>query len=331
MTNPTLKKIAETLGISVSTVSRALKKHPDISAATRQKVMDLAQTLDYEPNASAVQLRTRNSKLLGILVPSISNYFYESFIAAIEEAGRKNGYSIIILQSGNNPEIEQENLKLFRQNRISGLFACITPQTKDLTGFDKLRELETPVIFFDKIPPGQEVQAVCLADSAAGEMAAAAIIRKKKKKVLALFGDRQLLITQKRMQAFTQTLTANKNTITLHTAHTCSSEEARFQTNRFLADTTNRPDTIFCMSDEILIGVMKALQENDLRPPAAIAVIAISNGFIPKLFHPEITYVETSGKQLGEMAFARMLQCIEGSQPPEEMILASKLVEGGSL
>lgn len=330
MTNPTLKKIAETLGISVSTVSRALKKHPDISAATRQKVMDLAQTLDYEPNASAVQLRTRNSKLFGILVPSISNYFYESFIAAIEEAGRKNGYAIIILQSGNDPDIEQENLKLFRQNRISGLFACITPQTKDLAGFDKLREMETQVIFFDKIPPGQQ-QAVCLADSAAGEMAANAIIHKKKKKVLALFGDRQLLITQKRMQAFTQTLTEKKNTITLQTAHTCSSEEARVQTNRFLADKNNRPDTIFCMSDEILIGVMKALQENNLRPPTPIAVIAISNGFIPKLFHPEITYVETSGKQLGELAFARMLQCIEGTLPPEEIILASRLVEGGTL
>jgi len=331
MTNPTLKKIAETLGISVSTVSRALKKHPDISAATRQKVMDLAQTLDYEPNASAVQLRTRNSKLFGILVPSISNYFYESFIAAIEEAGRKNGYSIIILQSGNNPDIEQENLKLFRQNRISGLFACITPQTKDLAGFDKLQELETPVIFFDKVPTGHQVQTVCLADSAAGEMAATAIIRKKKKKVLALFGDRQLLITQKRMQSFTQTLTEKKNTITLQTAHTCSSEEARIQANRFLADKSNRPDTIFCMSDEILIGVMKALQENDLRPPTAIAVIAISNGFIPKLFYPEITYVETSGTQLGELAFARMLQCIEGILSPEEIILASRLVEGGSL
>lgn len=170
MTNPTLKKIAETLGISVSTVFRALKKHPDISEATRQKVMDLAQTL-----------------------------------------------------------------------------------------------------------------------------------------------------------------TENNKTITLQTAHTCSSEEARIQTNRFLADKNNRPDTVFCMSDEILIGVMKALQENDLRPPTAIAVIAISNGFIPKLFYPEITYVETSGKQLGELAFARMLQCIEGALPSEEIILESRLVEGGSL
>lgn len=330
MTNPTLKKIAETLGISVSTVSRALKKHPDISAATRQKVMDLAQTLDYEPNASAVQLRTRNSKLFGILVPSLSNYFYESFIAAIEEAGRRNGYSIIILQSGNDPDIEQENLKLFRQNRISGLFACITPRTKDLAGFDKLRELETPVIFFDKIPPNQPVQAVCLADSAAGEMAAEAILHKKKKKVLALFGDRQLLITQKRMHAFTQTLTG-KNNITLQTVHTCSSEEARLLTNQVLADKNKRPDTIFCMSDEILIGVTKALQENDLKPPAPIGVIAISNGFIPKLFYPEITYVETSGKQLGELAFVRMQQCIEKPLPPEEIILGSRLVEGGSL
>ena len=84
MESSTLKKIAESLGLSISTVSRALKNHPDISANTRQKVVDLAQALDYEPNANAVHLRTRNSKLLGVLVPSISNYFYESFISTIE-------------------------------------------------------------------------------------------------------------------------------------------------------------------------------------------------------------------------------------------------------
>lgn len=147
MTNLTLKKLSQVLELSVSTVSRALKNHPDISPQTRKKVVELAHALDYEPDANAVHLRTKSTKLLGLMAPSISNYFYESFIGAVEVESRKRGYSVMILQSGDDPAIESENLRLFRQNRISGLFACITPFTEDLSHFIKMRELKIPVFF----------------------------------------------------------------------------------------------------------------------------------------------------------------------------------------
>lgn len=331
MSSPTLKKIAQTLGISVSTASRALKQHPDISVATRQKVLDLAKTLDYEPNANAVQLRTRNSKLFGILVPTIANQFYDSFIASLEEICRNNGYSIIILQSANDPAIEAENLKLFRQNRISGLFACITASTRELSAYEKMDEAAIPVIFFDKVPPDEHLHTVCLADSAAGEMAADTIIRKKKRKVLALFGDPKMSITKKRLNAFTDRIKEKAPTIEVQTIHAISSEEARIKTTAAIQDQKNRPDTLFCMSDEILIGVMKALQINGLRTPEDIALIAISNGFIPKLFHPEITYVETSGQKLAEQAFANMQLYLANQLPEGPSIVSSVLVEGGTI
>ena len=106
MTNTTLKLLAQQLQLSISTVSRALKDHPDISASTKAKVNALAQSLDYEPNAYAIQLRTQNSKILGVIVPAISNLFYDSFIAAVEEESRNNGYALMILQSSHNPENE---------------------------------------------------------------------------------------------------------------------------------------------------------------------------------------------------------------------------------
>ena len=330
MESSTLKKIAESLGLSISTVSRALKNHPDISANTRQKVVDLAQALDYEPNANAVHLRTRNSKLLGVLVPSISNYFYESFISSIEEEGRKNGYSVLILQSGNEPEVESENLKLFRQNRIIGLFACISSQTKDFSGFAKMDDLETPVIFFDNIPNLNAIHSVCLADTQAGIMAAETIILKKKRQVWAVFGDQQLSITQKRLRSFLETFQKLAPATQVQPVFAISSEEARNHTNHLLLS-PNQPDTIFCMSDEILMGVMKSLQENKVSIPEQMAVIAISNGLIPKLYHPEITYVETSGYKLGKLAFVKMMTCLSENIVQGESILESVLVEGGSL
>lgn len=325
MNNTTLKKISTLLGLSISTVSRALKDHPDISAKTKQRVTELADTLDYEPNANAIQLRTSKSNIFGLVVPTIANYFYHSFISSVEEESRRNNYSLLILQSGDDPFVEIANLKLCRQNRISGLFACLSTQTTHIEAYLKLKELDIPVIFFDKVPDTGNCNKVCVADEASATMAANTILEKKKKKVLALFGNNNLLITRKRLAAFTKTID-NKTDLLIY--HANNTEEAEALT---LAALSQKPDTVFCMSDEILTGAMKAVQRAALKIPADISVIAISNGFIPKLYYPEITYVETSGYKLGKLAFSSMMACIAGSTFIQELTTESILVEGGSV
>jgi LacI family transcriptional regulator len=328
MQNTTLKKISEILGISISTVSRALKHHPDISLKTRQKVIELAETLDYEPNASAVQLRTKNSKLLGLMVPTVSNYFYETFIAAVEEDARKQGYSVMILQSGNDPAIELDNLKLFRQNRVSGVFVCISSSTTDMKGFERMRELDIPVVFFDNVPEQPHLHKICMADEKSAELAAELILQHPYQSVLAIFGNPQLSITKKREAALQKAFQTHPN-IRLLVEHAHNSEEARTISHKML--NKHLPDIIFCMSDEILIGVLKTIQEKGLRYPDNIALLTISNGTIPKLFHPQITYIETSGEKLGRLSFAHMLDCINGNSDAKELLVDAVLVEGGSL
>jgi LacI family transcriptional regulator len=325
MNNTTLKKISEVLGLSISTISRALKNHPDISEKTKLRVTELANALDYEPNANAIHLRTSKSNLFGLIVPTISNFFYDSFIASVEEESRKNNYSLMILQSGDDPAIELENLRLCRQNRISGLFACISSDTSNMEPFFKLKDLDIPVIFFDKVPETNDCNKVCVADMASATLAANAILGKRKKKVLALFGNNHLSITKKRLDAFTKTIDKKAK---LLISHANNAEEAQEITLHAL---TQKPDTVFCMSDEILTGAMKAIQKAGLKIPEDIGVIAISNGFIPKLYFPEITYVETSGYKLGKLAFSSMMACMAGSTFIQELTIESLLVEGGSL
>lgn len=325
MNNTTLKKISDILGISISTVSRALKDHPDISEKTKLRVTELAGALDYEPNANAINLRTSKSNVFGLIVPSVSNFFYDSFIASVEEESRRKQYSVMILQSGDDPAIELDNLKLCRQNRVSGIFVCLSAKTLDITAFLKLKELDIPVIFFDKVPDINNCNKVCVADEASATLAANAILKKKKKKVLAIFGNSNLSITKKRLDAFVKTI-ANKATLLIH--HAGSAGEAEAITYSILK---KKPDTVFCMSDEILTGAMKAIQKSHLKIPENISVISISNGFIPKLYYPEVTYVETSGFKLGKLAFSGMMACLGGSTFTQELTTESILVEGGSL
>ncbi len=330
MNNTTLKKIATTLGCSISTVSRALKHHPDISVKTRERILELANTLDYEPNAFAVHLRTQNSKVMGLLVPAISNYFYESFIASVEEECRKNGYALMILQTANNPITETDNLKIFRQNRVTGLFACISANTNTLADYYKLTDQNIPIIFFDNVPEEKSLNKVCMADERAAILAAEALLAANKKNIIGVFGDPRMSITQKRLTAFENYFSNNNDQTTITIIHATNSEDAETLISNQLND-KKKADAIFCMSDELLIGAMKAVQIKKLSLPTDIGLIAISNGFVPKLYYPTITYVETSGHKLGKLAFTHLMACISGSTAVNELTVDSVLIKGGSL
>jgi LacI family transcriptional regulator len=328
--NATLKKISEMLNISISTVSRALKNHPDISESTKQKVQELAQILEYEPNTYAISLRTNNSKLFGVILPSISNFFYHSFIAALEEEARTHGYSLLILQSGDEAIIEQENIKLCKANRIAGLFVSITPQTNEIDAFKKIEEQGIPVIFFDKVPAYEACNKVCVADIASAELAANALIMKKKKNILAFFGNVQMSISSKRLEGFTNVFKQQAPTTILNIEYAHSPEAAQLITKQYFSKKTF-PDAVFCMSDEILTGVMKSLQQKNITIPKQTAVVAISNGFIPTLYHPEISFVETSGAKLAKLSFSRMMSCLAGSTFMQELTLDAVFVKGASI
>ncbi|GAB2821628.1 LacI family DNA-binding transcriptional regulator [Ferruginibacter profundus] len=330
MEQATLKQLSEILKISISTVSRALKNHPDISEETKRKVKELAETLEYEPNSHAISLRNNSSNILGIMVPSLDNFFYDSFTVAVEEEARAKGYSVMIMQSGESKDIETANLKLLKNNRIAGVFVSITGETDDLNPFLKLQEKKVPVIFFDRVPDYEQCNRICLADRAAATMAADALIDKQKKHVLALFGHPKLTISQKRYAAFNETFKSRSPATQIDNHFPLTIAEAKSFALEAL-ENKKKPDAIFCMGDLILIGVMHAVHEKGLRVPEDVAIISISNGLIPTLYNPHITFVETSGYKLGKLAFKRMMECFAGSTFMQELTVDSLLVEGGSL
>ena len=326
----TLKQLSQILKISVSTVSRALKDHPDISEETKRKVRELAEALEYEPNRQAINLRNNTSNVLGIMVPTLDNFFYDAFTAAVEEEARLTGYSVLIMQSGESREIENANLKLLKNNLIAGVFVSITGETDDISAFLKIQNKNTPVIFFDRVPDYEACNKICLADKKAASMAAEVLIAKKKKNILALFGHPKLTISKKRYESFNETFTTQSPATKIHNEFPLSTAEAKAYTLTALKG-KKKPDTIFGMGDLILIGVMQAIHELGLRVPEDVAVMSISNGLIPTLYNPKITYVETSGYKLGKLAFRRMMECLAGSTFMQELTVESVLVEGGSL
>ncbi len=329
MENITLKKISEVLGLSISTVSRALKDHPDISKNTKLRVHELADTLEYEPNMNAINLRSKSNRVFGLIVPTISGFFYDSFISSVEQESRKNNYNLMILQSGNLQEVETNCLRICKQNRVAGVFVCLSTQSVSMDAFDKFAEADIPLVFFDKVPEGKQYNKICVDDEHAAKLAAELLLRKNKKNILALFGNENLSITKTRFKAFQKIIGLQKEAKV--TNQYCESSEEAKKIAKIFFTKKVKPDAVFCMSDEILIGTMKCLHELKIEIPAQVSLITLSDGYLPKLYTPEVTFIETSGYKLGKLAFTKMLHCITNNDEPEELFISSPLVNGGSL
>jgi LacI family transcriptional regulator len=213
---------------------------------------------------------------------------------------------------------------------VAGIMVALSTGTNDFSAFRKVEESGIPLVFFDKVPEEPGFMTVCVDDDIAGKMAAQAIILKKSKKVLAIFGNTTLSITRKRLKTFSAEFKKISPKTKIIFAHAENSEEALNLTLSSLKK-GDRPDLVFCMSDEILTGSIKAIQQQKLAVPKDISLLAISNGFIPSLFNPEITYVETSGAKLGKQALESMLDRILHDTAPTEVIIPARLIKGGSM
>jgi len=151
MKEVTLKQIAENLGISITTVSKALKNYPDVSKKTKKLVKAEAKKLNYQPNVFAVNLRTKESKTVGLIIPEVVHHFFSSVINGIIEHAEKKGYLVIILQSNESFKLEKKQVDLLISKRVDGIMISMANNTEDISHLQRVRDLNIPLVMFDKI------------------------------------------------------------------------------------------------------------------------------------------------------------------------------------
>jgi len=151
MKEVTLKQIAENLGISVTTVSKALKNYPDVSKKTKALVKEEAKKLHYKPNVFAVNLRTKESKTVGLIIPEVVHHFFSSVINGIIEEAERKGYLVIILQSNESYQLEKKQVDLLISKRVDGIMISLANDTVDISHLLEIKEHEIPLVMFDKI------------------------------------------------------------------------------------------------------------------------------------------------------------------------------------
>lgn len=310
--NPiTINDIARLLGLSKSTVSRALRDHPDISEKTKERVRRIAKDLQYRPNIIASSLRQKKSRLIGIIVPQISYFFFPSVLKGIENVTRQRDYNLLIMQSNESYDREVECMELLVANNVEGILASVSRKTRDFDHFRKVMEMQIPLVFYDRVVPDLMADTVMLDDITASYNAVKHLISSGRRRIAICTGNLNLLISQNRLKGYRKALQENKLQIDDELIASVEwPEEAEAAVYRLLA-LDAPPDAIFAISDLTTSGIMRALYKMNKRIPEDVAVIGFCEEPFRSLYNPAVTSVDPKGFEIGKVATEILLERID--------------------
>ena len=312
MSSPiTIKDIAKALNISASTVSRALKDHPDISRETKDAVNNLAIKLKYKPNAVALSLKNSRTNTIGVIIPEVVHYFFSTVISGIEDVAYDAGYNVMVCQSNERYAREIINAQALESNRVEGLLVSISKETQTLTHLQNLEEKGIPIVFFDRAPEDIEVDRVIIDDQQAAYNATRHLIDTGCRRIAHLAAPATLGIGFKRLEGYKQALKDHGIPFRDEWVIVADSFELAENAARNLMHLPTPPDAIFAVNDMTAVGAMKTLQRMSVDVPNRVAIIGFSAGFFSDITTPTLSSVDQHGYKMGVEAAKLLLERIE--------------------
>lgn len=325
-----MKDIAQDLGVSVITVSKALRNHTDISAATRTRVLKRVAELNYQPNYAAQALVTGRTHTMGLIVPDLVHSFHSEVAKGLAGILRKNGYSLLISSSEENPEVEKQAIDQLIARRVDALLVASTQWTVE--AFRRVEEANIPYILLDRYFTGLAANFVGVDDELVGKLATDHLVEIGCR-TIAHIGGLRISPAFGRLAGYKQALAKHELScgpeyIVTHDRLDESARAAGFHATKKLLALKPRPDGIFCFSDAIAIGSMKAILEAGLRIPEDIALVGCANVHYASFLRVPLTSVDQQSVAIGQRAARLAISLLDskGSTKPKTILLEPTLV-----
>ncbi|AMC11054.1 LacI family transcriptional regulator [Lutibacter profundi] len=301
----TLKDIALKLNISVTTVSKALQGRRDVSKSTRQSVVDLAEEMNYVPNSVAVNLRTQQTKTIGVIIPTVVHQFFSKVIDGVIEEAEKQGYLVITLQSNENFEFEKKQLQLLMQKRVDGILISLSNETQHCNHLNEIIKNEIPIVLFDKIYKLANCSKVYIDDQQAAYNAVTSLIKKGYKRIAHFRGSLTPQNSIDRFLGYKRALTDNDIEFDASLVYLCNNNDdfndGYNNANKLLIE-QNNVDAIFAITDLIAVGILKCFNEKGIKIPKDIAVFGFSDWFMASVVTPSLSSVKQPSFEMGRKA-----------------------------
>jgi LacI family transcriptional regulator len=329
----TIKDIAKALGLSTSTVSRALRDSYEISPETKKTVIEYAQKINYRPNPIALSLKEKRSRSIGIIVCEIANSFFSQAINGIESIAYDKGYNVIIAQSHESYEREIINLQYLASRSIDGLLISVSSETQNLDHLINLHKRGFPIVFFDRVVENLDTHKVGVDNYKGAYDATSELIKNGHLNIAMVAGSEFLSITKERVAGYHQALTDHNITLDASQIEYCLHGGMIYQEVESalgsLLSNKNKPSAIIASADKLTTNCLRYFKSKGLEVPNDIAMIGFSNLDLTDLLSPSLSVIRQPAYEIGQVAIELLIKQIEDKRPTtefEKIILPPQMI-----
>ncbi|MDD6552609.1 MAG: LacI family DNA-binding transcriptional regulator [Prevotellaceae bacterium] len=332
----TMKDIARDLGVSIATVSRALKDSPRISAQQKERIQAYAREHNFYPSVIGEALRhakVRPSKVIGVIVPQLSHYYFSTILAGIEEEARARGYQIMVGQSEDRYDQEYNLCSNFYKNRVCGVIVSQAKDTLKYDHFQNLLDAGIPVIFYDRICTGIECSRVVVDDYMGAYTAVTHLIDTGCKRIAYYGTSMRLEIAKNRYNGYKDALLKHGMEVDNTLVRLCDNRASAEAITPDIMDLPDPPDAFFAVNDDTAIGILYTVKRLGFQVPDEISICGFTNGVRAVSCDPMLTTVEQRGHAVGQEAADILIGKVEGTIPMdriEKRIVRTRLVIRGT-
>ncbi len=310
-----LKDLADKLGVSIATVSRALRNSHEVGEEMTQKVKKLAKELNYRPNPFAQSLRKEAPRVIGVIVPNLVTHYYAAVLDGIEDYASKLGYSVISANSHEDHEREAQALDNFLNMHVEGIIACLAQDTTDYSHFEQLHEMGVPLVFFARCCLEDMFSQVVGNGDVAAQEATQHMIETGSRRVAFIGGPNHLDMVRRRKHGYLEALRENRIPIDrdLVVCDKIDFDVARKATLRLL-EGENPPDAILAFNDIITYAAFDAIKSKGLRIPEDVAIIGFTDGDTAAFVTPRLSAIMDQAHVQGTKACQLLMKSINGDE-----------------
>ena len=322
-----LKDLARELGVSIATVSRALRSSPEIGKEMQQRVKDLAKSKNYRPNPFAQSLRKEAPKIIGVVVPHLETHYYSAILSGIEAEAAKSGYSVISANSHEDFEIEARAIDNFVSMHVEGVIACLAQTTTNYSHFEELSEMGIPLVFFGRTCLPEKFSSVKANGDEAAQQATQHLIDTGSHRVAFIGGPNHLDMVRRRKHGYLEALRDNRLPI-LREMVVCGNINYQWALEETvkLLQRDDRPDAILAFNDIITFAAFTAIKQCGLRIPEDVALIGFTDDVHAAYVTPRMSAIEDQSHLMGERACKMLMKNINGDQTIYHEIVPQKLI-----
>jgi len=326
----TAKQIANILGISTMTVSRALNNRPNVNEKTRKMVVETARELGYFPNHIAKSLVLRKTDTIGVVVPEITHSFFPEVIRGIEEITYRRGYQLILTHSAENSSREEDALTTLTSMQVDGLLISTAQTVEDYGIYQQIINRGLPLVFYDRCVKGIGASCVSLDDEESACLVTEHLIQHGYKKIAHLSGPERVLIGKARLNGFEKALRNNQIPFNqkLVVEAGLQEQDGYVAMKKLLSLPKDEwPRAVVAVNDPAAFGAMKAINEVGLSIPGDIAIVGFSDDIRAELIEPPLTTIRQNAYEIGKKAVEKLLDLIENKESGiEEIVVKGELV-----